>query len=101
MSNLSTQCEEVWLTFFCFFIHILVGFGRACAPVRCAHPSFWALCHAQRGAAPPSTHRSFAAPAKQKKNVSLQAQTRHMFSHWATLRPTELRCTLVSYAAPS
>jgi hypothetical protein len=20
---------------------ILVGFGRACAPVRCAHPSFW------------------------------------------------------------
>jgi hypothetical protein len=20
----------------------LVGFGRACAPVRCAHPSFWA-----------------------------------------------------------
>ncbi len=19
----------------------LVGFGRACAPVRCAHPSFW------------------------------------------------------------
>ena len=23
-------------------IVILVGFGRACAPVRCAHPSFWA-----------------------------------------------------------
>ncbi len=23
-----------------------VGFGRACAPVRCAHPSFWAHCHA-------------------------------------------------------
>ncbi len=22
-------------------ILILVGFGRACAPVRCAHPSFW------------------------------------------------------------
>ncbi len=21
---------------------VLVGFGRACAPVRCAHPSFWA-----------------------------------------------------------
>jgi hypothetical protein len=21
---------------------LLVGFGRACAPVRCAHPSFWA-----------------------------------------------------------
>jgi hypothetical protein len=27
-------------------IKILVGFGRACAPVRCAHPSFWAHCHA-------------------------------------------------------
>jgi hypothetical protein len=24
----------------------LVGFGRACAPVRCAHPSFLAHCHA-------------------------------------------------------
>jgi hypothetical protein len=24
------------------FIKILVGFGRACAPVRCAHPSYWA-----------------------------------------------------------
>ncbi len=21
---------------------LLVGIGRACAPVRCAHPSFWA-----------------------------------------------------------
>jgi hypothetical protein len=21
---------------------LLVGFGRACAPVRCTHPSFWA-----------------------------------------------------------
>jgi hypothetical protein len=24
-------------------IEWLVGFGRACSPVRCAHPSFWAL----------------------------------------------------------
>jgi len=32
---------------------ILVGFGLACAPVRCAHPSFWAHCHAKRGAARP------------------------------------------------
>jgi hypothetical protein len=31
----------------------LVGFGRACAPVRCAHPSFWAHCHPKRGAARP------------------------------------------------
>jgi hypothetical protein len=48
----------------------LVGFSRACAPVRCAHPSFWALCHAQRGAARPSAHRSFAAPPKQKITIS-------------------------------
>jgi hypothetical protein len=51
-------------------IIILVGFGRACAPMRCAHPSFWALCHAQRGAARPSAYRSFAAPPKQKKTIS-------------------------------
>ena len=30
---------------------ILVGFGRACAPVRCAHPPFWAHYQAKRGAA--------------------------------------------------
>ncbi len=34
-------------------IEALVGFGRECAPVRCAHPSFWAHCHAKQGAAPP------------------------------------------------
>jgi hypothetical protein len=32
----------------------LVGFRRACAPVRCAHPSFRAHCHTNRGAARPS-----------------------------------------------
>jgi hypothetical protein len=31
-----------------------VGFGRACAPVRCAHPSFLTHCHLKRGAARPS-----------------------------------------------
>jgi hypothetical protein len=40
---------------------ILVGFGRACAPVRCAHPYFWAHRHAKRGAARPAAHHSFAA----------------------------------------
>jgi hypothetical protein len=39
-----------------------VGFGHACAPVRCAYPSFWAHC------APPA-HRSFAVPPKKKKNI--------------------------------
>jgi hypothetical protein len=32
---------------------LLVGFDRACAPVRCAHPSFWAHHHVKRGAARP------------------------------------------------
>ncbi len=27
-----------------------MGFGRACAPVRCAHPSFWVHRHAKRNA---------------------------------------------------
>ncbi len=35
----------------------LVDFGLACAPVRCAHLSFWGICHAKRGAArPPLLH---------------------------------------------
>ncbi len=38
-----------------------MGFGRACAPVRCAHPSFSARCHAKQGAARPAPdHRSFS-----------------------------------------
>ncbi len=37
----------------------LVGFGRACAPVCCAHPSFRVHCHAKRGAARP--HPAIAA----------------------------------------
>ncbi len=51
---------------------ILVGFGRACAPVRCAHPSFWAHWHAKQGAArppPPLAHRSFAASHSTPKNI--------------------------------
>jgi hypothetical protein len=52
---------------FCWCSHarnlfeLLVGFGRACAPVRCAHPYFWAHRHAKRGAARPAAHHSFAA----------------------------------------
>ncbi len=88
-----------------------MGFGRACAPVRCAHPSFWALCHAQRGAARPLAHGSFAAPPKIKKlNTSrnkmsfrpkLAGRQGHIFFHWAKLHPTELRCFLLSYNARS
>ena len=47
-----------------------MGFGLACAPVRCEHPSFWTHCHAQRGAArPPPVYRSFAASYSTPKNI--------------------------------
>jgi hypothetical protein len=80
----------------------LVGFGLAYAPVRCAHPSFWTHCDAQRGATRPPAHRSFAAPLKikiyyfQKQNVFLQAQTR---AAWGIHFSTGLSCTLLSYIA--
>jgi hypothetical protein len=48
---------------------ILVCFVRACAPVRCAHPSFLAHCHAKRGAARPPVRRSFAASYSTPKNI--------------------------------
>ncbi len=82
----------------------LVGFGRACAPVRCAHPSFWAHCHTQRGAARPFLHRSFAAPPKIKKlfpktnclpSGPNSGRQGHIFFHWAKLHPTELRGTII------
>jgi hypothetical protein len=81
--------------------NILVGFGRACAPVRCAHPSFWAHCHA---------HRRFAAPPKIKSGLFPETNIfplwpelgppGRIFFHWAKLHPTELHCILLSYAAP-
>ena len=40
-----------------------MGFGRACAPVRCAHPSSWVHRHAKLGAVRPPAHRSFADPS--------------------------------------
>jgi hypothetical protein len=52
----------------------LVGFGLACAPVRCAHPSFWNPLPRQTGrCASPPAHRSFAAyysTPKNKQNLS-------------------------------
>ena len=49
----------------------LVGFGLACAPVRCAHPSFWAHFHAKQGAARlPAAHRSLAASYSVLKNYN-------------------------------
>jgi hypothetical protein len=47
----------------------LVGFSLACAPVRCAHPSFWINCYAKRGAARPPAHRSFAVPSGEYSSI--------------------------------
>jgi hypothetical protein len=96
-------------------IEILVGFGLACAPVRCAHPSFWAHCHAKRGAARPPPIAASLLHIHWPKNL-LFPETKASFRpssgrqgrisfHWTTEalkynipRPT---CrTLLSYAAP-
>ncbi len=50
---------------------ILVGFGLACAPVRCAHPSFWAHCHAKRGAARPPPIAASLLQIHWPKNINL------------------------------
>jgi hypothetical protein len=67
-----------------------VGFGRACAPVRCAHPSLWVHCHAKTGrCAPPPANRSFAASYSNPKNIynlsKLGRPRQGLFSfHWTT-----------------
>jgi hypothetical protein len=57
-----TSKLELWRKEIYRNLCILVGFGLACAPVRCAHPSFFGLINMQNGAlrAPPA-RRSFAA----------------------------------------
>jgi hypothetical protein len=50
-------------------MYILVGFGRACAPVRCAHPSFGTHCLAKRALRAPPAHRSVAASYSTPKNI--------------------------------
>ncbi len=96
-----------------------MGFGSACAPVRCAHPSFWAHYQAQQGAARPP-HRSFAAPPKIKNKLFPETKCfasgpnsgrqGHIFFHWTTeaskyniprpsphlSHPSKLRCTQLS-----
>ncbi len=77
----------------------LVDFGRACAPVRCAHPSFWTHCHPKGGAASPP-YPSIAAiryevPCPPPRPLQLSWSLRQYF--WvqdsklytgATIRPT-------------
>jgi hypothetical protein len=64
-----------------------VGFGLACVPVRCAHPSFWAHCHpngALRAPPCPSQLRCFSFD-KNLSNVGPPRQ--RLFSlHWTTCR---------------
>jgi hypothetical protein len=69
----------------------LVGFGLACVPVRCAHPSFWVHCYAKRGAACPLPRpsRSFAASYSTPENIyilsNLGRPRQGLFSiHWTT-----------------
>ena len=51
-------------------LNLLEGFGRACAPLRCAHPSSWALPRQTGRCAPPlSAHRSFAVSYFTPKNI--------------------------------
>jgi hypothetical protein len=83
----------------------LVGFGRACAPLHYGHPSFWVHCHAQRGAARPPAQCSFTAPPKIKNRLfperpKLGPPGAYNFSTGLSCTLSELRCTK-SYAAPS
>ena len=55
-----------------------MSFGRACAPVRCAHPSFSAHFLPKQGAASPA-HRSFAASQKYIKSTELGPPTSKAF----------------------
>jgi hypothetical protein len=68
---------------------LLVGIGLACAPVRCAHPSFWVHCHAKRGAARPprpSQLRCFLFdPQIYLQSIELGRPRQGFFSfHWTT-----------------
>ncbi len=62
-----------------------MGFGRACAPVRCAHPSSWVHYHAKRGAArpppprPSQLHCFLFYPQKYIKSVELGPPTSRAF----------------------
>jgi hypothetical protein len=75
--------NKLYEVYFLVNIYIQVGFGRACAPVRCAHPSFWANCHAKKGRCAPPARRSFAAsystPKKYIKSIQLGPPTSKAF----------------------
>ncbi len=69
---------------------LLVGSGRACAPVRCAHPSFRVNCHAKRGAARPPPSR----PQKYLQSIELGPPTSRAFFFPLDPRGYEIWCPL-------
>jgi hypothetical protein len=68
----------------------LVGFGRACAPVRCAHQSFPTHCHAKRGrCAPrprPSQLRCFSKIYKIYRTWAAHVKGVFLSTGWTTCR---------------
>jgi len=85
-----------------------VGFGLACAPVRYAHPSFWAHCLAKRGAARPPAHKASMLLIRHQKYLqsNLGRPRQGIFSfHWTTeAMKYEVPCprpTHRSFADPS
>ncbi len=70
-------------------MYSLVGFCRACAPVRCAHPSFWAHCHAKQGAArpPPIAASLLFLRIPKIKIIYLAARVKSLFLSTLLSRP--------------
>ncbi len=68
-----------------------MGLCRACAPVRCAHPSFWAHCHAKQGTArPPPIKASLLFLRIPKiKIIYLAARVKSFFSFNSTTEARE------------
>ena len=83
-------------------MYTLVGFGRACAPVRYAHPSFLgSLPHPMGRCAPLKKKKKNIFPeTKCLPSGPTSGRQGHIFFHWAKLHPSELRCNLLSFAAP-
>jgi hypothetical protein len=103
--------------------HKLVGFGLACAPVRCAHTSFWAHCHVKRGAARPPPiaasllhihwPKKLLVPETKASFRPSSGRQGRIFFHWTSealkyniprplshlSHPSKLRCTLLSFVA--
>jgi hypothetical protein len=72
----------------------LVGFGRACAPVRCAHPSFDLIATPDGALRAPPAYRSFAAFIYPPKlSISSNSIARGVYLSIG------LSCTLLSYIA--